>query len=1042
MKSYQLRSTAPKICAALLTALLLIVFGVVGVSADQTTPRLGIRSKTPDARAFINARIIVSPEKVIENGTLVIKDGKVSAVGDRISVPAGVMTIDLKGKTIYPGFVESFSDYGQEKIKKSKRDRHSSPQYETRRIGGNAWNEAVHAEKKWALTFQPDKEGSKELMELGFTVSLSAPLDGIFRGRSCVALLGEGLPNDLLIRPIGRHLLSFSKGSSKQEYPSSLMGSIALIRQMFYDADWYVKARQVYRLDPNQKMPEFNAAIEAIAGNDGPIIFEGDKTVHSLLRAKRIGREFDIPIVHVASGREYSRLGEVKATGATLIVPLNFPKKPEIKTFEDELDLTLARLRHWETAPYNPARLEAENIPFALTTHRMKEKGDFVANLRKAIGHGLSEKTALAALTTVPAQICGVADMVGTLEEGKLANFFICDGSVFKDDNEIYSVWIAGHKNEINPFPTTEFKGQYRLNVGEIELELKLEGKPSKLKGEIKSGEWSETLEDVNCERNHINFSGKIDSLKSAMRFSGRKEDDKIIGRCVSEDGLPINWSAVRTGEIPEEADSTDASAKKIDQPLAKMTYPNMAYGWETAPDAENVLIKNATVWTAGENGILENTDVLIEDGKFAAVGKNLDTPAGFRIIDAAGKHVTPGIIDAHSHLAISGDVNEGTFAITPEVRIGDVINPENVNIYRQLSGGVTACLALHGSANPIGGQCQTIKLRWGSNSENMKFAGAAPTIKFAHGENVRQSNWGERFRTRYPQSRMGVETIIKDQFQAAREYENDRAKYRALEKNKRKMTIPPRRDLGLDALLDVINSKMLLHCHTYRQSETLMMMNLADEFGFTISTFVHVLEGYKLADEMVRHGATGTTFSDWWAYKFEVYDAIPHNASLMVEKGVVTTVNSDNIDLARRLNQEAGKSFLYGGISPEEAIKMVTINAAIQLGIENMTGSIEAGKDADFVIWNDYPLSIYARADQTWIDGINYFDRAKDRLLREEIKAEKTALINKILKSENSDHKGGGKNRGGKNRGGKAKAKSKHGPPQQGFGRNMEDNQ
>ncbi|MFH1699888.1 MAG: amidohydrolase family protein [Candidatus Zixiibacteriota bacterium] len=1009
----------------------LMTFGLIGSAISQTTPVIGIRDKTPDLKVFINARIVVSPEMSIDSAKMIIKDGKILVIGSsNVKIPDEADIIDVMGKTIYPGFIETVSDYG---LPKERDDRPSGrgdsrpPQYEGERIGGDAWNDAIHAEKNWGQSFRPSADDSKELMSLGFSMVQSVKLDGVFRGRSFVVLLGDGLPNDLLIKPYGSHFASFDKGISQQQYPGSLFGIIAMIRQTFYDVDWYQKAHQAYLLNNNQKMTEFNSAIEALSNiKNEKLIFEGNTESQTVMRSDRIADEFGYNFVHIAGGREYAWLDEVKNTGGTLIVPLDFPEEPKLENPIDGLDYSLYTLRHWETAPSNPARLESKDITFALTTHRLEKKKSFWTNLRTAMERGLTKEKAFAALTTVPAEICGVSNLVGTLEKGKLANFFICDGDIFDKECDIYSVWVAGKKYDISPFPVTEFSGEYSLTVNEQTLTLILEGKPAELSGKVQLDEWKEKIKSIDTERNFISFTTVIDSIKDSgvAHFTGRKENDQISGKCTLPNGAFVDWNANRIGDVPEEepeSDSTTTDESKVGKPgkrdrkdedkkeelVAGFSYPNMAFGYESPPVQEDVIIKNTTIWTAEDAGILERTDILVKGGKFAKIGQNLEIPSGIRVIDASGKHVTPGIIDDHGHIAASGDINEGTFAITPEVRISDVVNPEDISIYRQLAGGVTTVMCLHGSANPIGGQNQTMKLRWGSNAENLKFKNAAPTIKFALGENVKQSNWGDNMRSRYPQSRMGVESIMRDVFQAAREYEQDWENYNNLPKKERARIVPPRKDIGLDAIVEVLNSERMVHCHSYVQSETLMMMRLAEQFGFTLDVFIHILEGYKVADEMARHGAMATTFSDWWAYKFEVYDAIPYGGALMAAKGVNTSFNSDSPDVARRLNQEAGKAILYGGMAPEEAIKLVTINPAKHLGADQYVGSIAEGKDADFAIWNDYPLSIYAKAEQTWIDGKKYFDLETDKRLREAVKTERNRLIQKIL---TSSKKGGGR--------------------------------
>jgi N-acetylglucosamine-6-phosphate deacetylase len=406
-------------------------------------------------------------------------------------------------------------------------------------------------------------------------------------------------------------------------------------------------------------------------------------------------------------------------------------------------------------------------------------------------------------------------------------------------------------------------------------------------------------------------------------------------------------------------------------------------------------LIRNATVWTLAHDKPLPNTDVLVVDGKIAAVGKNLTAPPNARVIDGTGKHLTPGLMDCHSHTAISGGVNEGTNVCTAEVRIQDVINPEDVNIYRQLAGGLTGALMLHGSANVIGGQSITVKWRWGKPADELIFKEAPSGIKFALGENVKRSNFRATGPQRYPASRMGVEQVIRERFLAALDYKRHWEEYRA-----GKRPLPPQRDLQLDALVEILEGKRLIHCHSYRQDEILMLLRVCEEFGVRVGTLQHVLEGYKVANEIARHGAGASSFSDWWAYKIEVYDAIPHNGAIMWERGVVVTFNSDSNELARRMNTEATKAVKYGGVPEVEALKFVTLNVAKQLGVDRYVGSIEVGKHADLALWSDHPLSGYAVCEKTFVDGVLYFDRERDRAWREELEKERQEYL-KGLRAE-----------------------------------------
>lgn len=412
------------------------------------------------------------------------------------------------------------------------------------------------------------------------------------------------------------------------------------------------------------------------------------------------------------------------------------------------------------------------------------------------------------------------------------------------------------------------------------------------------------------------------------------------------------------------------------------------------------VLIQNATVWTSGPQGRLENADVLVQKGLIAAVGKGLQAPAGALVIDAHGQHLTPGIIDAHNHSAIVGNVNEGTNAVTAEVRIADVIDSEATEIYQQLAGGVTAVNLLHGSANAIGGQNAVIKLRWGALPKDLLFAEAPEGIKFALGENPKQSNWNPTER-RYPQTRQGVEQLIEERFLAALDYRRAWQEYQKAGGPK-SGKVPPRRDYQLDAIVEILEGKRLVHAHSYRADEILMLLRLAEKNGFKVASLQHILEGYKVADEIAAHGAGASSFSDWWAYKYEVIDAIPWNGAILWKRGVVVSFNSDDDELARRLNLEAAKAVRYGNVPEEEALKFVTLNPARQLGIDKWVGSIEVGKSADLVLWSGSPLSAYSRCEQTWIDGRKYFDRQADLASREVVAKERAELIAKI-KAQNA---------------------------------------
>ncbi|MCD9188881.1 MAG: amidohydrolase family protein [Pyrinomonadaceae bacterium] len=405
------------------------------------------------------------------------------------------------------------------------------------------------------------------------------------------------------------------------------------------------------------------------------------------------------------------------------------------------------------------------------------------------------------------------------------------------------------------------------------------------------------------------------------------------------------------------------------------------------AQSKTEVLVKNATVMTAAK-GTLENTDILIQNGKITKIGKNLKAAANAQIFDASGKFVTPGIVDAHSHTMLDA-INEGSFSVTSMTNVRDVLNPHDIAIYRALAGGVTSANLLHGSANSIGGQNSTVKFKYGKPVEDFVIADAPPGIKFAMGENVKRSNFQIQGQTpRYPRTRMGVVETMRDAFLRAKDYKQAWDDYKA-----KKTKVPPRKDLELEPLVEILEGKRLVHAHGYRSDEHLNLLLLADEFGFKVATLQHGLEAYKIAPEIAKRGTGVSIFADYWGYKLEAYDAIPYNAAILWKNGVLVSINSDSDERMRRLNIDAAKVMKYGNVPEEEALKMITFNPAKQLGIDKRTGSIEVGKDADLVIWSEHPFSPYARVETTMIEGEVYFDRNKDIAKRAELEKERTEL-------------------------------------------------
>ncbi|MBD2755250.1 amidohydrolase family protein [Spirosoma validum] len=985
----------------------LFTAGLLYTAVAQTTfPRNGVYDERTGLYAFTNATIIVDPQTTLQNATLLIRDGRIEAVGTSVSVPAGAVVADLKGKRIYPALIDINSDYGMPEVKVERRGFFAPPQLESNKKGAYYWNQAVQPENDASLLFKSIPAKADELRKLGFGVVLTHPHDGVVRGTGALVTLADDRENTLVLKPNVTAHYSFSKGSSGQTYPNSMMGSVALIRQAMYDADWYKRA--------GNKEQE-NLSLDALNRiRPLPAIFEANDKL-GILRADKIGDEFGIQYIIASTGDEYQRIDEVKATGASLIVPLNYPQPYDVEDAWDADNVSLAELKHWEMAPMNAGRLAAANIPFALTTAGLKSKADFWGNLRKAIENGLSEQKALEALTTVPARLIRVDDQVGTLQKGRLANFIITSGNLFSADNVIFENWMRGKQYIVTNKDVADFRGSWNLTVGaQSNLKLNISGKsPDKPEYQIQADTVKITPK-VTLSGDLISMQIQMDKKKpGTTRLTGYRTGTTMKGEGETPDGKVVTWSAVRTGDAPVSTSAVSATSTTTASTTAAMAtsttatvpgsttatilYPFVGMGNAQKPKSETVMIRNATVWTNEKEGILTNADVFVTGGKISKVGKNLPVPADIKVLDGTGKHLTNGIIDEHSHIALLS-VNEGSQSSTAEVRMSDVVNPEDINIYRQLAGGVTTSQLLHGSANAIGGQSAIVKLKWGESPEGMLIKGADGFIKFALGENVKQANWGDANRIRFPQTRMGVEQVYMDHFMRAKEYAKTWSTYNALNAKAKTTAIAPRRDIELDALAEILANKRFITCHSYVQSEINMLMKVADSLGFKVNTFTHILEGYKLADKMAKHGAGGSSFADWWAYKMEVHDAIPYNAALMHRQGVTVSINSDDAEMARRLNQEAAKTVEYGGIAEEDAWKMVTLNPAKLLHLDNRLGSIKVGKDADLVLWNAHPLAIYARPEITMIEGAIYFSLKDEDRKREQMQAERARLIQKML--------------------------------------------
>ncbi len=946
-------SSCPYLCRIrLLTLQVFLIFATSTFASDILPP--GFRPKPVGVHALVGGKVVTKPGEAIEGATIVIRDGLIEAVGKSISVHADARIWDATGLTIYAGFIESYLPVGQTNQPVSTSDTepvglssftaggvnfYGAPgqRIDTGQRGPGYEVSKVTPEVRAVRSYSPDQKTIEPLRQLGFTTAVVAPARGIVRGTSALISLAEQDPNEVVVKSdVFQHIAFEAGGEDERAYPGSLMGAIAVVRQSFFDAQHYALDQADWQNKPQgRKRPEFDPSLEALQpATDGKqrVLFEPGSAL-MVDRAARVARELKLDFVIISCGQEWRRPDLAKETGATFIVPLDFPTLPKLPNDDDWEQVTLDQLRAWDWAAENPALLRQQKLDIALTTYSLPDKKVFRKNVKLAVDRGLSETDALAALTTIPAKLFGVDKQLGTIEAGKIANLTIVDGKGYFDpESRVREVWVDG--------------------------------------------------------RNY-----HVQSAKEVAKKDDAENSEK-------------------EGKSKAEKEKKEAELKELQNKRVARS-PMEGRGVIASPPA--ILIRNATLWTCGSLSRVEQAHLVITNSRISYAGKS-QTISGYVDVDpkglvefaGGGLHITPGLIDAHSHSAILGGVNESTLPSSAMVRIGDVVNSETKNISEQLAGGLTSANLLHGSANPIGGQNQIIKLREGASPEGMKFEGAPPGIKFALGENVKQSNWGDRNTTRFPQSRTGVPTFYRNRFTAAQQYLQEWQEFRT------KGGVPPRRDLELEAIGEIIEGKRFIHCHSYRQDEILAFLRTMESFNVRVGTLQHILEGYKVADEIAKHGAGASCFADWWAYKFEVYDAIPYAGALMRERGVLVSFNSDSSDLARRLNTEAAKAVKFGGVSEEEALKFVTINPAKQLGIDKRVGSLEPGKDADFVVWSGNPLDTRSVVLQTWIDGKKYFDRDEVAKRAAALKQEREDLIAKAKKLAKLSGGGGGGDGGG----------------------------
>jgi imidazolonepropionase-like amidohydrolase len=972
-------------------SLLFALFVGQWLLAQETFPVNGVHDKKPIYYAFTNAHIYKSATEFVENGTLLIKDGKVVSAGAGIQIPAGAVIQNCEGLFIYPSFIDAYAGFNQSSKKEKKE-----------MVPHSHWNPSLHPEFQYNAEFPLKDKLKEDWLASGFGLANIHHRDGIMRGYGQLIHIGIDQPNTALLSTKSAAHYSFARGTSEVAYPTSHIGAVALLRQSFYDADWYMGHTSITK----ENTPAFDEINKQASAK---CIFELTNPL-TLRNVIGLEQEFGRKFIVKGTGEEYL-LDPTQVAGRIMIVPISFPKPYDVSDPYESRMLSLAQLKHWEAAPFNAYFLDQQGVRIALSRDTIGSSKEFLKNLKQVTESGFDHQKALASLTSIPAEMLGVNQQVGDLNTGKLANFFISNKRFDEAGFIIAQHWNKGQKVLDKRLPDQNLTGDYNLVIGDQNFRLTISELSEKgVKASVKYKTSTDKLKvkvKLDNELVSVVLMTGDSASKLLYQLSGKQSLGGTVwdGKGQDNVGSWVTWAALRDRKSDDGNNrQRDTTKRVVNAP--NIMLPNMAYGYHELNTKNTFVITNAKVWTSGPDGFLKNADIYVVDGQIKSIGKDQLYPTELVRINANGKHITPGIIDEHSHLGIFGGANEWGQSSSAEVRISDAVDPWNINIYRHLAGGVTAAQLLHGSANPIGGQSALIEMKWGQSADEMLIDNAPGHIKFALGENVKRSN-SNRKSDRFPETRMGVEQTFADAFIRAKEYSTPESLAEDT-KRKNKENIPNagsvRRDLELDAITEILNDTRYISCHSYVQSEILMLMNLGDSLGFRVNTFTHILEGYKVAKEMAAHGANGSTFADWWAYKFEVKDAIPYNAALMQEAGVNVGINSDDAEMGRRLNQEAAKTVKYGGVSEEDALKMITINPAKMLHLDDRMGSIEVGKQANLVIWSDHPLSVYSHPEKTLINGVTYYDALKAADMQTQIARERARLIALMLSDKSAN--------------------------------------
>lgn len=1002
-----------------------------------------------ELNAFVltHAKVVTKPGTVLEDATVVIRDGLIVKMGTNVKIPFDAEEIDCTGMQVYAGFIDAASsslikkDAKPPKPDARKVDFGRYALAATRPDNRNYLNPEMQANQAIATK----KNNFRPYQKAGFTSVHVLPQGKIASGQGTLLTTSEFPIRESTL--IESTMSSFRLHAPKGEvYPKTLMGAVAHLRQAFLDTSHYEHHRKLYqdhsafiKRPPNDAT--YAALLEIQYGRKVPVFAANSRD--EILRTLNFCKEVKIKPIIWGGAEAHLCLDRLKTESRGVICKLDFLEKPKVEdkaktkkiTIEisEPLRVQQEKLRLWKARIQGLTKLAESGLPVALSSESLKNQVvDLIPQLRIAVEEGLSPDLALQFMTVNSAQLLGMNQRLGTIETGKLAHLVVMSGPWEKSDTKVRYLFVDGVKLDFAEKPKTEqektpgeispqkeqpanidLAGAWGVEIqsaqGKVIGQLQLAQEKEKLRGTFTSEKGNGKVVSGKLVKDQFEFTVEIGagghSIELLFKGSIGKETNpkRISGKLKSAFGTETSWSAVRKSKKPKSSsknpvllsiegigegiDSLEDLASDVlvaekpdltDIQKVKINYHN--FNTELKADRVrrylktngNLVLKNGTVITV-TGKVLKNTSILIKNGKISAIGRKLKVPENITTINVSGMYVMPGIIDTHSHIMITDGINESSQSIVPEVRVKDVVNTSDVSEYRALAGGVTTARLFHGSANVIGGQDAVVKLKHGKTAREHILHAAPQGIKFALGENV-------KFRTnRFPNTRMGVEATLQRAFLEAIDYRRQWQEFEKEQKNDPgQKRLPPRRDLRLEALADIVNHEKFIHSHCYRADEILMLLRVASELGVRVWSLQHVLEGYKIAPEILAHGASCSTFSDWWAYKVEAFDAVPHNAALLNEAGVNTVIKSDDWELIRHLYLEAAKTVRYGNMSFDDALRTITINPARELGLEERIGSIEVGKDADIAIFNGHPLNAYSRCEMTIIDGEVYFDRKK----------------------------------------------------------------